>query len=65
MKSNNEIIEAIEAKYIDLTDEEKQTVNELLDFHSQEPSAAAERISEYLSEVGPIGVTKDFIYDLL
>jgi len=59
MKSNLEIILAINKKVVALTEEERTDILELLKFHEAEPMAAAERISELL------GVSYQSIFDLL
>ncbi len=49
----------IESKVCQLSEDEKESINNILLFHGCEPSAAAERISELLD------VDYSAIYDLL
>lgn len=57
--TNNRILNDIEKKVCQLTDEERNDIEELLLYHDSEPMAAAERISELL------GVSYECIFELL
>ncbi len=65
MKSNMQIISAINDKITDLDQDEIDTILWMLDFHACEPSAASERIAEYLGESLGITIERDLIYSLL
>ncbi len=56
---NEQIIKAINTKVYELTESEKESINELLLFHEFEPSAAAERIAEELD------VSYEVIHDII
>lgn len=47
--NRQEIINRINSKVMDLSDDEKQTILDLLSYHECEPMAAAERIADYLN----------------